>query len=253
MMQCPQCGTANRLGAIFCRSCGAKLELDSVTSQTFEKITGVVPKDKADAKKRTKRIIVNVIRLVILVLIVFGVYLALQIPDVEKPETTDKDLANLKATRSELVAAAGGNARAQDQLKISEKEINAYIQERLGATDLGKSTFRLVDTWVLFDKDGEVIWVIDAKLFGRPLRFQYLGKVEMAGGKVTFKKKGLFTGRLGKLPYPTILIDTTTKRLLDSLLESDKGENRKLLDAISELTFTDHSVTIKVRRASGGL
>ena len=72
MMQCPQCGTENRLGAIFCRSCGAKLETDGITSQTFEQVTGVVPKDKAKGKKRVKKIILNSIRIVFLALIVVG-------------------------------------------------------------------------------------------------------------------------------------------------------------------------------------
>jgi len=47
----------------------------------------------------------------------------------------------------------------------------------------------------------------------------------------------------------------TTKRLLDSLLEDDKGKIKiqKLLDGVSELTFDDDQVTVKVRRGSGGL
>jgi hypothetical protein len=256
MMQCPQCGTSNRLGAIFCRSCGAKLELDSVTSETFEKVTGVVPKNKSDAKKRTKRIIVNAIRLVILALLVLGVYLALQIPEVEKPKTDDRAATLFERKVESLTSALSGNPSGHEELKITEEEINSYIQARLAATDLGKGTFKLVDTWVLFDSEGEVTWVIDAKLFGRPLRFQYLGKAEVADGKLVFSKKGLFTGKLGKLPYPTILIDMTTKRLLSSLLEGDKtteGKIKKLLDGVSELTFGDGEVTVKVRRGSGKL
>lgn len=252
MMQCPQCGTDNRLGAIFCRSCGTKLELDSVTSQTFEQVTGVVAKNKSDAKKRTKRIVFNVIRLVILALLVAGVYLAMQIPEVGKPTTEDRDATLFERKIESLTAALSGDPNGRTELPIKEQEVNAYIQKRMGATDLGKGTFQLADTWVLFGKDGEITWVIDAKLFGRPLRFQYFGTVEAKDGKLVFKKKGLFTGKLGKLPYPTILLDMTTKKLLDSLLKDEKVDIEKLLDGVSELTFADEQVTVKVRRGSAG-
>ena len=36
MIQCPECGQENQIGAIFCRSCGEKLELDELTPDSFQ-------------------------------------------------------------------------------------------------------------------------------------------------------------------------------------------------------------------------
>ena len=75
MIVCPNCQTENRLGSIFCRSCGAKLALDDLNVQNFEQKTGVVSKEKVNKAKKKRRLIVNLIRLAIILLVAYGVYL----------------------------------------------------------------------------------------------------------------------------------------------------------------------------------
>ncbi len=243
MMQCPQCGTANRLGAIFCRSCGVKLEVDSVTKDTFEQVTGIVPKDKTDAKKRVKSIILNLVRLAFLGLLVFGVYLALQLPEVEEPETTSALAAQFKQTQTKL-----GTAVAQERgftVTTTEGAINSYLADRVAATENKGKTFQLLDTWVLFDDDGGVDWVIDAKLFGRRLRFQYKGELVVEDDGVVFKPKGLFAARLGALPYPSPLLKRTVSKLWKSIRE--KKVNDKILNAISNVEIDGDQITVTVK------
>ena len=244
MMQCPQCGTANRLGAIFCRSCGVKLEVDSITKDTFEQVTGIVPKDRADAKKRVRSITFNLLRLAFLGLLVFGVYLALQLPEVEEPETTSALAAQFKQTQTRL-----GTAVAQKReftVTTTEGAINSYLADRVGATEDKGKTFQLLDTWVLFDDDGGIDWVIDAKLFGRRLRFQYKGKLVVEDGGVTFKPEGFFAGRLGKLPYPSPLLKRTVSKLWKSIIREEE-ENKKILNAISDVEIDGDQITVTVK------
>jgi hypothetical protein len=251
MMQCPQCSTENRLGAIFCRSCGAKLQLDDVTSETFEKVTGIVPKDKQTRKKRIRSIIFNSLRLVFLALVVFGFYLALQLPDVERPETTSKSAKEFKDVRAELLAGID-RKNAIVSRTISEQAINSYLSERMAATESKEKVLRMLDSWVVIQAQGgdeaEVAWVFDVKLFGRLLRMQYLGTVKMQDGKIAFVPKGFFSARMGKLPLPTPFVKRWTKQLWASLVENEQegNSNQKLLDGISKLEFNGGDVQVTV-------
>jgi len=247
MMQCPQCGTANRLGAIFCRSCGAKLEIDAITSQTFEQATGVVPQDKSKAKNRVKRIIINSLRLLFLAVIVFGFYLALQRPEVDQPKTTEELSKKLEDRRNRLLEKLDKDGEVKN-VAFMTAGINSYLAHMMAETEEKGKTFQLVDSWVLFDTDGTATWVIDAKLFGRLLRFQYVGTIEMEDGKVAFKPSGIFAGKLGQLPYPTYFMQTMIKRMWSSIMDDSDGDNKKLLDAITELKFDKDKVTISVKK-----
>ena len=243
MMQCPQCGTANRLGALFCRSCGVKIEVDSVTKDTFEHVTGIVPKDRVDAKKRVRSIIFNSLRLAFLAAIVFGIYLALQLPEVKEPETTSKLAKEFTDTRTRLQAAVQRESEAT--VTITEGAINSYLADRLAETENRGKTFPLMDTWVLFEDNGDVNWVIDTKLLGRPLRFQYKGTLVVEDSGVTFKPNGFFGGRLGKLPYPSPLLNMTASRLWESI--GDEERNEKILSAISDVKIDGDQITVTVK------
>jgi len=245
MMQCPSCGTANRLGAIFCRSCGAKLEIDGVTSQTFEKVTGVVPKDKKDAKTRAKNIAVNVLRLAFLGLVVLGVYLALQRPEVEQPETSGR-LASAfdKMQRDMLITLE--HSKQPVTRTTTKQALNSYLGSLVGAAET-KGTVRLVDSWVLIEDNNDLNWIIEAKLLGRPLRFQYFGTVAMKDGKITFTPKGFFAARMGKLPYPSPLLKLMASRFWKSVLEGNEEKNKKFLDAISDFKFEGEKITVTLK------
>ena len=248
MMQCPNCQTGNRLGAIFCRSCGTKLELDEITTHTFEQVTGIVPKDKMDKKKRVRRIIVNVLRLVFLAAIVYGVYLAVQRPEVEQPDTSGRLASQFKTMLNEMLIAVGDKKTVTKT--TSEQALNSYISSMVDVTEM-KGNYQLVESWVLIEDNGDVDWVVDAKLFGRLLRLQYQGTVEMKDGKVTFTPKGFFAARMGKLPLPTPLMKLWIKRLWRSILEETgtsgtEKVNEKFLKAISELKFEGNKITVTV-------
>ena len=245
MMQCPQCGTGNRLGAIFCRSCGVKLVVDSVTKDTFEQVTGIVPKDRTDAKKRVRRIIFNSLRLVFLALLVLGVYFAVQLPEVEAPETTSKLAKQFTDTQTRLGQAV--EREREMTVSITQGAVNSYLADRLGETENKGKTFQLMDTWVLFEDNGDVNWVIDAKLLGRRLRFQYRGTLVVEDGGVRFKPKGFFSGQLGKLPYPSPLLKMTVSKLWDSIGGEEEEQNEKILKAISDVKIEGDQITVTIK------
>lgn len=245
MMECPHCKTANRLGAIFCRSCGARLELDSVTAETFERVTGIVPKDKADKRKRVKSIIFNVIRLVFLGAIVFGFYLALQRPKVEQPEIDGRLASQFREEMRKLLQDVE-QKKTPPQWTTTKQAVNSYIASMLAETKEKGKTFQLVDMWLLIEDSGDLDWVIDVKLFGRLMRIQYLGTVEKVDGKYTLTPKGFFAVHMGKLPLPTPLMSLWAKRLWRSIAEGAEGLNQKFLDAVTDLKFEGDTIRVTV-------
>lgn len=242
MMQCPNCGTGNRLGAIFCRSCGTKLEFDEITSETFEKVTGVVPKDKADRRRQIRSIIVNVLRLAFLGVIVYGLYLALQRPEVSRPETKGQLATQFRTMAKEMMMAVD-KKRTVTQT-TTEVALNSYLASRVAAIETKGRGFRLVDSWVGIEDSGRVEWVIEVKLFGRLMRLQYFGTVKVEDDRVTFTPKGFFAVRMGELPLPTPFMKLWSKRLWRSILDADRNE--EFLAAISDLKFEGDDITVTV-------
>jgi hypothetical protein len=239
MLTCPNCGSDNRYGAIFCRGCGKKLDvIDEITVENIDEKTGGKKRKRRKEKGaltpkqlHTKSMIINAIRIVVILLIGFAVYLTQQTPTVSAIPTSKAAKDSFDNQKRKLRAGEGAT--------ITEKQLNSYLAAVLPRVEPGKMIkFENLQIALGNEEDKEEIAVrMYARVFGKRMLFQMFGKLEKDDGKVKFSPSTF--GKLGKLPYPAFLVKLHCKNVLKNL-EKDK----ELFDRLTDATIDE----VKVRR-----
>lgn len=231
MIVCPNCQTENRLGAIFCRSCGAKLALDDLNVQNFEEKTGVVAKDKIDKAKKKRRVIVNLIRIVFLLLIAYGIFLVFQRPEIPEFNTLGK--ANELFIKKEKALIEAKKAGRDIEFDFTELEINSFAST-LREKQEANSRVKIEEIFVDLMEDNKIQLFINTLIFGRKITLSCSGKLSAGDNGLIFEPSGFFAARMGKLPYPMPLFRYMTKNVLA------KHETMSdLFSAISNIEITE--------------
>ena len=95
MIKCSKCGFENQMGAIFCRQCGEKIDMNALSPEALEESRG-----KEERKKKAAGLIRNLVGIVLLLAIVgigAGLFVpwghpAYQAPEEDKEMETKLDL-----------------------------------------------------------------------------------------------------------------------------------------------------------------
>ena len=174
-IKCPECGNENQLGAIFCRGCGAKLDIESIRPEIKDaKVGGGLSG------------LFHRLMMVLSLLIALGVLAALFLPyGLRKFDTPSEDVVKAATLKYDalLLKVEGGRGPVRHVFTPVEAMAiinNMFLQKQTG--DVGASY--AVDD-VLFDVSaaGELIIGLDAKLYGKvPVRFELIGKPTVSGG-----------------------------------------------------------------------
>src|SRR2546422_2604318 len=120
MLQCQKCGFDNELGRIFCHQCGTKLDLTQIKAPGHG---GKKLRRKGDWSVR--KIVKWVVDLVLLALLVWGIYLLCQVPEVRSIKRTDADKDSATAKKFELEQHI--NQKKPVQMTITDGELNSLI------------------------------------------------------------------------------------------------------------------------------
>ncbi len=238
MIACPNCQTENRLGSIFCRSCGAKLAIDDMTIENFEEKTGVIPKDKLDKKKKRKKLVVNIIELVLLLLIAYAVLLVFQKPALPEINTSGSDLRKFERKRDKMLSnrKEGKDSTAE----FTEEEINSFAIDLVDKNS-EDSKAKLRSLFIDLQDNEKVRVYLVSDVFGQRIIASITGKVSANDDGLAFKPQGVFAGRVGKLPYPSVLFRYHTKNLL-----KENEKTIEFLDSITSVEISDDKVTVIV-------
>ena len=215
-MLCPQCGTENRLGAIFCRSCGVKLDIDSIDSETFEEKTGI----KLKKGPKISTIILKVVLLLVLIGLAAAIFLATRVPDIERTPTATKGKNSIASFDVKKRQAEWFKANDYEyKLGFTEGDINSYLAEKFKESDLKKGFIEFKE----IDIDLKPGNMVEARFFGtmwgKKLLFRVTGRVELTGGTLKFEPE---SARIGQLPLPGILINPTYKNMMSAGAEDEK-------------------------------
>jgi hypothetical protein len=245
MLTCPNCGSENRYGAIFCRVCGKKLDIiDQLTVENIEEKTGLKRRRRKGKSEippdvlRRRSIIVNSIRILLILLVATAVYLTQQTPSISAIPTSEASRKSFIQRKSDLETAV--KDKKPGSVTVTQKELNSYIAGLLPDVKGGKFT-KLENLQVALGEGKEKIAInMYIRLFGKKMVFQLFGTLEKSGGHIKFVPATF--ARVGKLPYPAFLMKLHCRNVLKD------PSFKKDTDLFKELT----EATVKESKIRGG-
>ncbi len=240
MIVCSKCGYDNELGRIFCHSCGAKLNLTEIKSPS-QGGKSLVRKTKVGSGKIVSRLVF----IVILAVVVVGLSLAFQVPNIRPISTSSEDLVlsdKKRAALDDLLVQ-----RQPNTITISEGELNSFIQT-LGFENGSAGTMQLVPTKFQLELgDGVVTAVFLGKLHiagsvEKQIYLSYTGVPTVENDHFVFKPTG---GAFGALPMsPWFLIKTGIFDQCFAKLFVNLDKEKQVLDSLSSVSVTPQSVVL---------
>lgn len=247
MIKCPECGAENLLGAIFCRGCGEKLDIDNLKPDQMQ------DKGKKVAKK-TAAVVRNLIVLILL-LIVGGLVVGLLIPPgYDKPAALDEEAeAKAKSSyRAIAEKASGSETFNHDELNYFAELIAGLTEDDIveraqAAAEADESTWLIPQAmYVQLLPPDRARFVLKSEAFGfLPVHLSVSGPLTIdEDGGLTFEPA---TRTIGRIPmYGGYLIDQVDGQYQPLLQGNDqvtKMENR-ILAGVNEYDMSTDQVTL---------
>lgn len=248
MIKCPKCGEDNQLGAIFCRGCGVKLEIDDLRPDDFQDKSG-----QASGLKTAMAIIRNLL-LLVLVVGSIGVVVAMFVqPSFVPPGELNEEGA--KAAKAKFVKFRKGksgtdqsfttaeiNMLAKLVLQLTPEEKDAARQKRI---ESGETPVIIYDDLAI-----ELLPPADVKVVLKVLVYDKIPLYAMLTGTVSANASGLgFTPSaivIGRLPIPPIpkLRDPILGNLA-KIVTGNENFKQEIQSKIKAVVLAQDNVTIK--------
>jgi hypothetical protein len=195
MINCPKCGADNMIGAIFCRTCGEKLNLNELSPDVFD-----APKVPASVKlmKMLQRVVILVI-LVAIVALVAGLFLPTTIKSTGDLPENEKSVAGRK-----YAALQAPSARTPDHIPFSSDEATAVVTQSLGLPSSGTGNKKPQLLSVEFLGSGNCKFILKTIVFGQVPMFTTVVAKPNVTSPGTVKLEVL-RASIGRLPLPGAL------------------------------------------------
>lgn len=236
MLHCPKCNEENLLNAIFCRNCGAKLDIESIKPDTVMKKASSVH----DKKKKIESAVYTILLIVVVaavasVFVPKGGFSGDDLTESQMKQLTGK-LARLKLGRgkeltfnlSELNAAA----RTMTGLKSGELAEEAEGNFPPKSVSINVKSPDVIQT--------SVVCMIFKKI---PVSVTASGSVVEDDGTSVFKVK---SASMGWLPCPGPAKSWPLK-YVEAAYAEKKGFLGKVLANIGEVSVDDESTTVTLK------
>ena len=240
LMKCKNCGHENQLGAIFCRGCGGKLDVEAVQpkvqhSESSGNLVGIV-----------KKLIGFIIFLAIVAVIVMPFY-----PDnlSSYPPLSGDDAVKAAKEKFESIQKKSEQGFGDDTYTLSAQEVTYLYNSAFIAKPVapGAAAAAPAETpannieMLVFNVDslGFVHIILKTKLFDQvPVTFELKGSVVNAATKEVGKPSISFDAveyKMGHLPVKFV-----EKQVLDRFMPALTGKKiEQILKAISKVEVND--------------
>ncbi len=241
MIKCPLCGTDNQIGAIFCRGCREKLDLDSLRPETMNQHEG---KMGTKIFHVLRRIVTAAIFLYLLWALV-AVFLSLELP--QTPKLTDKEnkvlTQRFRNLKRKIKKSRG------EEFVFNSAEITALANQLTNLKDDPKKSGWALSPAILniqLLSDGTVRVILKSRLKDQiDMYTSVRGKFYVPEGEdgVQFIMLSAKSGKLDmKFGLKKIALNRITILLSDIPLLADLKKN------ISEITVSADSISIRLKK-----
>lgn len=231
---CNECGAKNPMGAIFCRDCGAKLDMENLKPK-------VSNSSKGGAFKLTKNSIKNLISLCLSIVIFGGLYFAFVDATPELPEDPGKKSVFIAQKTYQVLTSP--NKPQVRKIPISADAVSHYFTKQFESNQeeqTGDATLK--HTKVVFDfyDDNKIRIDLQSHLtaygFEHDVSCSLVLAFENLGDNVEFS---ILEGAHGKLPLTSTagIPQVVTPRMLSLIAAGDSADD--IVAKIKELEIDD--------------
>ena len=242
MIKCSKCGFENQMGAIFCRQCGEKIDMNALSPEALEESRG-----KEERKKKVAGLIRNLVGIVLLLAIVgigAGLFVPWGHPAYQAPEE-DKEMETKLDLKMNLLASETV-FRLPEKEKFSMAELNHLFEKRFfdGTSESG-SAYAIEHISFSVEND-QLAVLIYTRLAGRlPVIFRVVGMPEIgdAAAPVQF--------RISKVKMGHIPVSFLGKRIVgkfDSLLKNP--EMKRIFERSNKIEMDDGALEFHFKKVS---
>ena len=233
MITCPECGADNMIGAIFCRGCGKKLNLDELTPDAFND----PPEPMAKKVARVVQKIVTLVLLVGVTALLAGLFWPAK--NVLKGELEEKNLKQAEARFKVVVTPSPKYPR----VSFTSEQATAVLNESLGLPGSSTGNKQAQHLSVEFLAGGNLRVVLKSSLFGQiPMYTELVCKPEQSGpGQIAFT---VLSAKAGKISLPGKLRQNAIKQF--STLFQSATEANQARQNVKSFTIGADSLVVNV-------
>jgi len=241
MIKCPLCGTDNQIGAIFCRGCREKLDLDSLKPETIDQHEGKLGTKILHISRR----IVGAAILIYLIWALVAVFLAVELP--QTPPLTEKEnkvlAQRFKSLKRKIKKSRG------EEFVFNSAEVTALANQLANLKDEPKDAGWALSPAILSVQllaNGTTRIILKSKLKGqRDMYTSVVGKFYVPEGDegVQFMLLSAASGKLDmKFGLKKVALDRITVLFSDVPLLDELKKN------ISEVTVSSDSISFRLKK-----
>lgn len=237
MLKCPKCGSDNMLGAIFCRNCGDKLNLNDLRPMD-------IPRSKDPHAFSFLKLVYRFFVLALLVGVA-GILAMILLPP-KSPMVTPTEAEKALAERK-FQTLTTLTARSPESAMFTSAEATALAMKKILPDPAKAEGLVLVPERISveFLASGCISIQVSSNLFGKlPMHSTAVVQIDAGEGGVTATVLKVSAGRLA---LPGVLAPFISERMLPMF--ADNGDVKKLKLDIRKVEVTGGSATVTLKSA----
>ncbi|MBT3374922.1 MAG: zinc ribbon domain-containing protein [Lentisphaerae bacterium] len=254
MINCPKCGAENMIGAIFCRTCSSKLDLDELRPEDFEEKEETLAKKAGAVAQRILVVLISVLVVGVLVLMMLPVSGLVDVSGVDQ-RGVSKSVSRFRRMHTNKLTSKYRSLTFEDAdltalanfvfgLRPGADPVASLAPEAGSYSGQGSLTPEFLSVEML--DGGKTRLILRALLFGKlPVYCTLLGRLEVvSGGGVTFTS---YSAKFGKMPLPGSLKGVVVDNISALFLADERvGRAQKVITGL-EISTNTAKVSLKVR------